>query len=159
METKTLTSKEKKQGCLGALIVFILISIIVGYCTSGNEEKAEKPKVMTRTDSLKKYFSEVDGSCLEMTDKLNEYLNDPSSYAHIETKYIDLRENTELFNEFKKEHPDLFGTDKLPTSAADIFYVITTFRAKNGFGALMKYQAEGVFDVKTGYCEYFKVLD
>ncbi len=159
METKTLTSKEKKQGCLGVLIVFILISIIVGYCTSGNEEKAEKPKVMTRTDSIKKYFSEVDGSCLEMTDKLNEYLNDPSSYEHIETKYIDLKENKDALKELMKLQPEWFDPDGLLDANSDIFYVTTSFRAKNGFNATIKSTAIGVFDVKTGYCDYFKVLD
>lgn len=62
-----------------------------------------------RKKALQHQFSPYDGSHYQLERYLKKYLKDPSSYEHIETRYIDKK---------------------------DYLIVTTQYRAKNGFGGM-----------------------
>ena len=107
-----------KQGC-GIFIAIILFACLsVSMC--GDDKKSETKTVekiampLTAEEQLAKRkeacFSAWDGSHLRIKDWLKRnYLNDPGSYEHVETRF------------------GLIGT-------GDSLNVITKFTAKNGFG-------------------------
>jgi hypothetical protein len=64
-----------------------------------------------RKEQIRAGFSYWDGSHVELTRLIKEAMNDPGSYAHVETTYID---------------------------RGDYLVVTTTFRGRNAFGALVK---------------------
>lgn len=63
-----------------------------------------------RRDLLESGFSFWDGSHIELTRLIKKAMNDPGSYEHVDTTYID---------------------------RGDYLVVTTTFRGRNGFGALV----------------------
>lgn len=64
-----------------------------------------------RREMLESGFSFWDGSHIELTRLIKKAMNDPGSYEHVETTYID---------------------------RGDYLVVTTTFRGRNAFGALVK---------------------
>ena len=64
-----------------------------------------------RKEQIRSGFSYWDGSHVELTRLIKEAMNDPRSYEHVETTYID---------------------------RGDYLVVTTTFRGRNAFGALVK---------------------
>lgn len=76
-----------------------------------NKHYIEKVKYYTeklgRYNSIKKQFSSWDGSHRNLEQSIKNSMNDPDSYEHVETKYID-----------KGSH----------------LVVVTTFRGRNSFG-------------------------
>lgn len=74
--------------------------------------KKEKPQeVDPRTLSIKRQFSSWDGSHYNLTKYIKQSMHDPSSYDHIETTWWDMQNH---------------------------IVVITRFRGKNAFGAVVK---------------------
>ncbi|MEX0998399.1 MAG: hypothetical protein WD000_00340 [Thermodesulfobacteriota bacterium] len=71
------------------------------------EKAREELEKQQRKEKIEKQFSAWDGSHRELTKFIQESMNDPDSYDHVETKYLD-----------KEDH----------------LIVITTFRGKNAFG-------------------------
>ena len=67
--------------------------------------------VEVRKEEIRSGFSYWDGSHVELTRLIKEAMNDPRSYEHVETTYID---------------------------RGDYLVVTTTFRGRNAFGALVK---------------------
>lgn len=64
-----------------------------------------------RVENIKKQFSNYDGSHYKLEQYVKKAMNDPSSYEHVNTSYWDMK---------------------------DHIVVTTTFRGKNGFGAIVK---------------------
>jgi len=65
-------------------------------------------KISDRKEFVEKYFSPMDGSHVGVRDFIKENMNDPDSYDHVKTTYIDF---------------------------SDYLVVTTKFRGKNKFGA------------------------
>lgn len=74
------------------------------------EEASKQQEAEERKKLIEEKFSPWDGSHRGLENYIKENMNDPDSYKHVETKYID-----------KKDH----------------LFVITTFRGKNGFGGVV----------------------
>jgi len=99
-----------------SLFVFILLIILAGGSldtTGGKPLPPPKPKTQKqlRKERIEKHFSAWDGSHRNLTKYIKKSMNDPDSYKHAETKYVD-----------KGDH----------------LIVITTFRGKNAFGGVVK---------------------
>ena len=91
------------------------------------EEIPAKPltKEEKRTKEIARCFSGWNGSHLKLRELIKKSMNDPDSYDHVETKYID-NDSTLL--------------------------VITTFRGKNTYGGVVKQTITAITDTKTsGY--------
>lgn len=117
--TKNLSAK---QGCgiFLALILFMCLSVVM----CGDDKPSEKnstsnnSKPLTAEEQLTKRkeacFSAWDGSHVRIKRWLqNNYLNDPSSYEHLETRFSKV-------------------------VSGDTLIVITSFTAKNAFGGRVK---------------------
>lgn len=83
-----------------------------------------------RTEKIKKCFSSWDGSHRGLTSYIKETMNDPSSYEHAKTVYWD-------------------RTDHL--------VVQTTFRGKNGFGALILSRIKAKVDLNGNVIEVLEL--
>lgn len=91
------------------LTVFVLL-FFMGTCSScGNNSSPKTPQEL-RKAQVEKVFSQWDGSLPALTTLIKESMNDPSSYEHVQTRYVD-----------NKDH----------------LIVRTTFRGKNAFGGLV----------------------
>ena len=82
----------KKIGCGTVIAVFVLGSIILGSIVSTYESTQPKPIKTAeeiRRDDLRKYFDAWDGSHIALTVAIKKTLNDPDSYRHEKTIYVD----------------------------------------------------------------------
>jgi len=127
---------KRQYGCfsiiLALMIIVVIINVVLSFIENSrvnqtsntpkptnNVQQSEPPaqviKVKTpeelRHDQIKKFFSTWDGSHTGLERYIKNTMHDPSSYKHIETKYLD-----------KGDH----------------LIVSTSFRGKNKFGALVK---------------------
>lgn len=156
--TKLPVSKSNKIGCTVILILAVFIGFIAGLGTCNDENNKQVPKVLTRLDSIKTQFDTITGECLPVFNKLNTELNDPHSYEHIQTKYIDFREHQEVLETLKGAHPNWFKPNGLLDKNSNAIYILTEFRAKNAFGALIKGSADAIIDI-DGNLIYFSDLN
>ena len=78
---------------------------------SPSTPKAPKTPEEARKELIEKQFSVWDGSHYAVTKVIKDSMNDPKSYEHVETRYVD-------------------GGDHL--------IVTTTFRGQNAFGGVVK---------------------
>jgi hypothetical protein len=111
-------------------LITVGIFVLIGFLPKGNngDKKSETPKTMTKEDSLnlikqdsikkvkerkeyvEKHFSKWDGSHRGVERYIKDNMNDPDSYEHVKTTYL--------------ESPD--------------YLVVTTkYRGKNKFGGLV----------------------
>lgn len=88
------------------------------------KEAADKKAHKEYQDWIESHFSLWDGSIPQVNKMIKQSLNDPDSFKHDETTYEDLG--------FQKG-----------------FKFLVNFRAKNGFGGVMRYQYTGKIDYKT----------
>jgi hypothetical protein len=122
-------------GCMG-IIVLVFIFFVIGQFTSKpkrveasvpvKNEAAPKTPQETRKDEIEKHFSVWDGSHNELTAYIKKQMNDPGSYQHVRTQYFD-----------KGDH----------------LVVITEFRGKNAFGALIRNVLAAKVDLKGNILE------
>ncbi len=73
--------------------------------------KKEEEEKQQRVDMIQKQFSVWDGSHNNLTKTIKDAMNDPKSYEHVETKYVD---------------------------KGDYLLIQTTYRGSNAFGAIVK---------------------
>jgi uncharacterized membrane protein YvbJ len=107
--TDTIHKKEGTGiGCF-VLIVIVFIVIVLVYLSNGTPTETKKAQP-TRKDKIEKAFSSWNGSHIELTKLIKGSLKNPSSFEHVESKY----------------------TDK-----GSYILVGTTYRATNGFGAVV----------------------
>ena len=101
---------------------------VLGWCLNEYKDIPEKFKSHIDLDPFFKLFSPWDGSFKPTEEAVLKTLNDPDSYKHDESSYT-------LHLNRKNEAP--------------FAIVKTTFRAKNGFGAMMKASVTVRVDLKT----------
>ncbi len=75
------------------------------------EKQRLEDEAKARTEMIEKQFSVWDGSHIKLTRLIKDSMNDPDSYEHVETKYLDMK---------------------------DYLIINTTFRGKNAFGGVVK---------------------
>lgn len=110
----------------------VIIILLVGGCTTcmfsddddATQTTATKPEPpKNKWDKWQAFHvSAWDGSCIPLERAIKKVLNDPSSYDHAETNYY-LNDDTTIIT------------------------VVTSFRAKNGFGALMLNSYTATYDL------------
>lgn len=127
---------EKKLGNL-ALGVVIIGSLVINFydfkkisngeskvstysSLGGSEEEFESDEKIT---DVNKQFSSWNGAHIKLQDFIKENMKDPSSYEHVETKYKNL---------------------------GDVLIVVTKYRGKNSFGALILQETKAKCDIETG---------
>jgi len=113
-------SINKKVAKFGCLPILILIAVIFIYSNT-KEKVPDAPK--TRTQLIQQQFSKYDGSHYNSEAWIQKAMNDPDSYEHVSTEYTD---------------------------RDGVLYVKTTFRGKNGFGALILNSKTCIVDPETG---------
>ncbi len=117
--------KAKEMGCFSSLLVIIVVLFIIASLNTGNVENenttikkpakkiappARKTKAELRREKIEKHFSAWDGAHRGLEKVIKSSMNDPDSYDHNKTVYID-----------KGDH----------------LIVTTTFRGKNAFGGVV----------------------
>jgi hypothetical protein len=86
-------------------------ALIASMTKEQKDSVAKEESAATRKKQIEKNFSSWDGSHRKLVDLVKKSLNDPGSFDHVETKFWDM------------------GDDNI--------VVLMTYRAKNGFGALV----------------------
>lgn len=120
---KQYTAEERKKGNIVVIVFLILMVAGCATCFLGDDDddatqRTPPPAVVEEVPKNKwekfqqKHVSAWDGSCRPVESVIKKALNDAGSYEHVETRYMPNVDTTEIF-------------------------VSNTFRAKNGFGALM----------------------
>ena len=120
----TVTAKQAWAG-------FLVFLLLVGGCvaaldsveTSAPPLTAEEQARQDRETQLSDAFSAWDGSHKALTLMIKDSMNDPNSYEHIATRYIDRGET---------------------------LFVITEFRGKNAFGGMVKTTVRATTNALTG---------
>lgn len=103
---------KKRTGCGTIVVVAILFFIAFGSFISAYESSQPKPvksPEQLHIEAIGKHFNALDGSHIGLTAAIKSSLNDPKSYEHDKTTYLD-----------KGDH----------------LIVTTTFRAKNEYGGM-----------------------
>lgn len=93
--------------------------------------------VKTRTEQIEESFSTWDGSHMELTKVIKASLNDPDSYKHDETIYVD--------------QGDLGPEGR----AGDQVWGRTRFRARNGFGGVVRMEVAAEADLDGNIIQVF----
>lgn len=113
---KKLSTGWKIFGCLGVLFWVGVFIAFVAY--SPDEEKNLTPE-----QKIEKQFSPADGRHYNLQFFIEDNINDPSSFEHVETRYT-----------VKEDH----------------ILVQMTYRAKNMFNALVLNQVTAKVHLETG---------
>lgn len=92
-------------------IVAIVAIVIVGITSVSGEGKENRvEREPTRTEIVEEAFSSLNGAHIQLQRYIKSQMNDPKSYEHVETKYVD---------------------------NGDYITVHSTFRGKNAFGGVV----------------------
>lgn len=133
---KSLSKGDKfliKFFILPCLLLFF-ISVFFSEGDSSYENKvmlsAEEQAKQAREDTISEAFSVWDGSHLDLTRTVKDSMNDPNSYEHIETTYIDNGQT--LFNN------------------SDYLLVIMEFSGMNAFGGRVRNIVRAKTSIETG---------
>ena len=107
-----------KNHLLSVFAIVIMAALAAGSVDSNavNSSGAGNPPVPKTPEEIKKeriekQFSLWNGAHNNLTEAIKESMNDPKSYEHVETRYIEF---------------------------TDYLTVTTTFRGKNAFGGVVK---------------------
>lgn len=134
--TKTNWSNKFKIGAIiGFFIFFIGVGVMSDSSTEPTASNTSSPssELVTinrtpaptkspeelRIEKIERQFSAWDGSHIAVTRRIKEEMNDPKSYEHVKTEYIDCMKVSKCGDE-------------------DFITVITDFRGKNAFGGVVK---------------------
>lgn len=114
-----------------ALIAFGGIALFCcGPCSlllmHNGQSSTPKTAEETRKEQIEKYFSAWDGSHRGLTEHIKRVMNDPDSYQHDETRYVD-----------KGDH----------------LLVFTKFRGKNAFGGVVRNSVIAKVDLQGNVIE------
>ena len=101
-----------------------------------NQKQEEK----AHEDWVNSQFSFWDGSHNELKNMVKERLNDERSFKHIETRYIEIS-NDSIRDDYNKMLKDAGISNRV--EIGDLF-IIMEFSAKNGFNATIKSMAYGI---------------
>ncbi len=108
-EEETMSIKSALIGVVVFLLIFFGI-IIIGVVKCSGPSNSPPPKPKTREDVVHACFSAWSGSHINFARIVKEALNNPSSFEHVDTKYID---------------------------NGDTLNLIMTYRGSNTFGAII----------------------
>lgn len=111
------TVQKKKMSGWTVFGLFILGFVVLGYIVGFIEDS----KLSPHEKELKELFSSFDGSVPEVIEAVKSQMNDPESFEHVKTRYIDNGEDVT---------------------------VIMTFRGKNGFGGVLTKEATAKVNLK-----------
>lgn len=130
-----MTEKSKKQnvkkGCTFLIAILIGASVFL-YFTCEDEPQKPLTKQELHQQNIQKLFSGWDGSHIKLTEIIKQSLNDPESFNHLETTYID----------------------------KDSFLIVTTkFTAKNGFGGTVRNEVVVKSDTLGNITEVIKGIE
>lgn len=117
-----MEKKENKIKPLNVIVFFAFLFFIVYQCVdSSNEESklnADGTPKTERQIEIENQFSVWDGSHKGLTDLIQEKMNNPDSYEHIETKFIDNVDYLLVTTEFRGENS--FGGMVVNTVSAKV---------------------------------------
>lgn len=119
---KRVPSQATTGGVVGFLILFFIVISMFNSCGEGKKEPPAGPKTATelRQERIQSGFSAWDGSHRALEQIIKKSMNDPESYEHVETRYLD---------------------------KGDFLIVITKFRGKNAFGGTVVNSAAAKADL------------
>lgn len=119
--------KEEKNLGVGCAVVLVIIALI-WFWPSGSDKT--QTKILTpeeqRLERIKKQFSSWDGSHIKLTQVVKDLMNDPKSFEHKETRYID---------------------------QGDTLQVLMVFRGKNVFGGVVENYVRATVDLDGNVLE------
>lgn len=102
-------------------LAFLSFVLFVGVC---NECNSSQPTYTEeKADANEQYFSNWDGSNVELVEAVKAKMNDPDSFEHVETGWKDDQDGT--------------------------LFLKMIFRGKNGFGGVITSSATAVFNKDT----------
>jgi len=110
-------------------VLSVLLILAAGSTDSGGgKSSSTTPKTQEeiRKEQIEEHFSAWDGSHIGLTKLIKKSMNDPKSYEHVETRYVD---------------------------QGDHLIVITTFRGKNAFGGVVKNSVMATVDLNGNVTE------
>lgn len=111
---------EQKKTHRNLILFFVAAILVLGFLGINNQNNSQDKAVSTeepktarqiRKEKVEEGFSAWDGSHRELEKFIKKSMNDPDSYEHVETVFID---------------------------KGDSLIVTTTFRGKNAFGGVVK---------------------
>lgn len=106
---------------MGALFVAVaLVHSCQDVRSRGRTASTTNSGSSTRADRIKSQFSAWDGSHRALVSAVKEQMNDPGSFEHVETRYVD-----------KSDH----------------LLVIMRFRGRNGFGGVVTQTVSAKIDM------------
>ncbi len=104
----------------------IVVIAIMAFLALGSTENGGTKAPETRKEQIESHFSAWDGSHRGLVEVIKKSMNDPESYEHVETRYVD-----------KQDH----------------LIVITEFRGRNGFGGVVKSSVTAKVDLNGNVIE------
>lgn len=96
MQPKKHNDKLTFKGCLSIILIFSVI-LFIGWLIFGGEDEPEKetPKIYTQAQKdsiwLDEQFDHYDGSNYASVVAIQSIMNNPKSFEHVETHYVDTR--------------------------------------------------------------------
>jgi hypothetical protein len=131
-------AREQYEGTLTSKLYKLYKQTLDGHFNNINKEEPTKSKVLTeeekekkRKEQYKSCFSPWDGSHLNLKYYIEDNMNDPDSFEHVETVYQDM---------------------------VSVLIVEMTFRGNNQFGALVKNTVRARVSADDK-CTVLKILD
>ncbi|MEM9078186.1 MAG: hypothetical protein AAGC43_14175 [Bacteroidota bacterium] len=129
--TKESKKEDIKKGCIYLISIVFGLSLFFYFTCEGEPEKP-LTKEEQHQQNIQKLFSGWDGSHIKLAEYIKQSLNDPDSYEHLETTYIE----------------------------KDSFLIVTTrFTANNGFGGRVRNEVVVVSDTLGNITEIIKGID
>lgn len=111
VEQKVKEDNKKLKFIIPIVLFTLLFLLFKCTCGSDSESEIKLTKAEIHKQNIEKLFHPWDGSNIELEKRIKESLNDPESYEHVTTTYVD---------------------------TGDFLSVKTIFTAKNGFGGVIK---------------------
>lgn len=113
-------SKDKPQSTASGIAGFLALIIILWAgckaCNGCGDKKEDK--VLTRKERIENLFSKWDGSQPAVVEWIKGNLNDPNSFEHLETRFIDKKDSIGVITEFTAKNA--FGGRVRSTCVAQI---------------------------------------
>lgn len=122
-------------------ITVFLTLMVLAAC----QPEAKRPP--TREEVVKSQFSGWDGSHINLTKWIKNNMNDPASYEHIETRFLDRKDYVLVIAKFRGANT--FGGK----------VVKTVFAQVNSDGYVMETADEDVWEERRVYLEHKKRED
>lgn len=133
-DKKKMTKEEWKSGCIGMIVIALILFFVARSCFN-NDESSEKTQALSkeelRIQEIESCFSAWDGSHSNVVKFVLREMNDPNSFEHIETKYVD---------------------------RDSVLWITMDFTGKNAYGGRVRHKITSEVDIQCNYIEtlYFE---